>query len=114
MLPVGLYGRVSHGDHPHSPAMGGRCLSLLPGSNRLWLRSGRLWGTTLSAGTTHEARVWEAVGRCSYRRGDCVLRRSVDGLFRRLGPPASGFEPASTSRVLGTSMRNRPAFLAGI
>src|SRR5256886_11377746 len=55
MLPVGLYGRVSHGDHPHSPAMGGRCLSLLPGSNRLWLRSGRLWGTTLSAGTDRKS-----------------------------------------------------------
>src|SRR2546428_12797488 len=107
MLPVGLYGRVSHGDHPHSPAMGGRCLSLLPGSNRLWLRSGRLWGTTLSAGTTHEARVWEAVGRCSYRRGDWVPRRSVDGLFRGQRPPDSCFEPASTTRVLGTPRGHR-------
>ena len=82
-------------------------LSLLPGSNRLWLRSGRLRGTTLSAGTTHEARVWEAVGRCSYCRGDWVLRRSVDGLFRGQRPPDSGFEPASTTRVLGTPHGHR-------
>src|SRR6266487_1856659 len=82
VLPVGLHRRVSHRDHPLSPALASRCLSLLAGNARLWLCTWRLHRPSLSAGIAGSALAGEAVGGCPYCRSDWVLRCSVDGLLR--------------------------------